>query len=449
MTQKQKERNQDLRNKWNHAKQLLNDKAISEIEAIMHTHGLNFSPTGYKIVAMEMAQQKLEGIPYVDAKTYKGWLENGFQVRKGEKSTLGSITWVGVGKKEPTPAKPEGKSGFLFPKSYNLFHRSQVDAVGSPTDKPTKSPEKRVYAEKKQSNAKFLSMANTLTAQIENKMRPMTQNPTPKRNREYASRLWEGGNLQRLQKLLLAMADRIDNDTLPAELAGITKRSDLAKLVYKSTNSSDGYYSCTVADAYSYGTPEALSAQKLIEGNPEEERKQQELNEINQMKQSLLLQKIDDFFPTPDIIIERMVDLAGIEENESVLEPSAGMGNMLEFLPDRTIAVEQNFSLFTYLKRVRPDHTVLQDDFLALNGNLGKFDKIVMNPPFSRGADIKHIKHALAHLNEGGKLVALCANGPRQAKELMPLADLWEDLPAGSFKEAGTGVNVALLVIQN
>jgi hypothetical protein len=131
MTQKQKDHAKELRAKWNTAKQLMTEKKISEIDAVMMTHGLNFSRTGFMIVSQEMQQQGFDGIPYVDAKTYKGWRENGFQVRKGEKSTLGSITWVGVGKKAPTPAKPEGESGFLFPKSYNLFHRSQVDAIAS------------------------------------------------------------------------------------------------------------------------------------------------------------------------------------------------------------------------------------------------------------------------------------------------------------------------------
>ena len=129
MTQAQKDHSKELRDRWNKAKALLNDKTCSEIDAIMQTHGMNISQTGFMVVASEMKQQGLEGIRYLDAKTYKGWKDNGFQVRKGEKSTLGSITWVGVGKKEPTSAKPEGKKGFMFPKSYNLFHRSQVDAL--------------------------------------------------------------------------------------------------------------------------------------------------------------------------------------------------------------------------------------------------------------------------------------------------------------------------------
>jgi 16S rRNA G1207 methylase RsmC len=70
-----------------------------------------------------------------------------------------------------------------------------------------------------------------------------------------------------------------------------------------------------------------------------------------------------------------------------------------------------------------------------------------MNPPFERGADIQHIEHARKFVKPGGRLVAICANGPRQRERLMPLATHWEDLPAGTFKAQGTAVNAALLVI--
>ena len=61
--------------------------------------------------------------------------------------------------------------------------------------------------------------------------------------------------------------------------------------------------------------------------------------------------------------------------------------------------------------------------------------------------DIKHIKHALGMLKQGGTLVSLCANGPRQNEQLKPLTDHWEVLPPGSFKDEGTKASVALLVI--
>jgi 16S rRNA G1207 methylase RsmC len=43
-----------------------------------------------------------------------------------------------------------------------------------------------------------------------------------------------------------------------------------------------------------------------------------------------------------------------------------------------------------------------------------------MNPPFANGDDIKHITHAL---KPGGRLVAICANGPRQNDKLRSVVD--------------------------
>ena len=62
--------------------------------------------------------------------------------------------------------------------------------------------------------------------------------------------------------------------------------------------------------------------------------------------------------------------------------------------------------------------------------------------------DVHHIKHAAKFLTDGGLLVALCANGPRQREALLPIAETWEELPAGSFRSEGTSVDVALLTIR-
>ena len=79
---------------------------------------------------------------------------------------------------------------------------------------------------------------------------------------------------------------------------------------------------------------------------------------------------------------------------------------------------------------------------------LGTFDRVVMNPPFDRGADIRHVEHARTFLKPGGRLVAVVANGPRQRERLLPIASAWIDLPAGSFEDQGTSVNAAIVVIQ-
>ena len=87
--------------------------------------------------------------------------------------------------------------------------------------------------------------------------------------------------------------------------------------------------------------------------------------------------------------------------------------------------------------------------FLALGDELGTFDRVVMNPPFGHGADIEHIKHAYRKLKPGGRLVAICANGPRQQEVMGEICSAWIELPAGSFKEQGTNVNAAIVVLDN
>jgi SAM-dependent methyltransferase len=174
-------------------------------------------------------------------------------------------------------------------------------------------------------------------------------------------------------------------------------------------------------------------------------------------------------FPTPPDLARRMVsELGATVAGLRVLEPSAGTGNLIHALHNsatgadnvRVVAVEVNEALADGLEKRRQltiganaqNFDIRRADFLSCNGDLGKFDAIVMNPPFENGSDIKHIRHAAGMLKPGGRLVAICANGPRQREALMPMAEAsggwWEDLPADTFKSAGTSVNTALLVIE-
>jgi 16S rRNA G1207 methylase RsmC len=100
---------------------------------------------------------------------------------------------------------------------------------------------------------------------------------------------------------------------------------------------------------------------------------------------------------------------------------------------------------------------VIARDFMELKGGagtdgcIGQFDAVVMNPPFENAADVRHIVHALRMVKPGGRLVAICANGPRQQAVLRPLVEQhggeWEELPADTFKAEGTGVRTALLTL--
>lgn len=147
-------------------------------------------------------------------------------------------------------------------------------------------------------------------------------------------------------------------------------------------------------------------------------------------------------FPTPPEVADEVVLLAGIEPHHRVLEPSSGTGALVDAVrrrvPTATIeCVELNHDMaFNIGAR--------QADFLELTpDDLGKFDRVVMNPPFDKWADIRHIRHALGFLNPDGRLVAICADGPRQDDAFSSF--MVRRLPAGTF--AGTNVRSCILSI--
>ena len=121
---------QGLRDRWNAAKKTATNEKQAEIETIIKNHGLNISVTGFCMISHQMQAQGLDGLPYLDAKTFLGWKENGFLVMKGQKSTLKGITWIGIepGKEDGVETE-EKKHGYAMPKEYHLFHRSQVQEI--------------------------------------------------------------------------------------------------------------------------------------------------------------------------------------------------------------------------------------------------------------------------------------------------------------------------------
>lgn len=176
---------------------------------------------------------------------------------------------------------------------------------------------------------------------------------------------------------------------------------------------------------------------------------------VAKMERDLIGSCIPGFFPTPKPIIERMLDYARIEPGQTVLEPSAGRGDILDAIAERCEDVkvsvcEINATLRELL--AAKGHEIQGRDFMDLNGELGLFDRVVMNPPFENGQDIEHIRHAFDKLNPGGRLVAICANGSKQNQTLKPwieeLGGEWYDLPQGSFQTSGTGTNTALVVVE-
>ncbi|MHB0222224.1 methyltransferase, partial [Klebsiella pneumoniae] len=88
--------------------------------------------------------------------------------------------------------------------------------------------------------------------------------------------------------------------------------------------------------------------------------------------------------------------------------------------------------LVSHLQARFPEVRTWCGDFLEYHPDR-RYTRIIMNPPFHRGDDIRHIRRALTLLEPGGILTGICLDGPRQQKALESLADVWEPLPRGTF----------------
>ena len=73
-----------------------------------------------------------------------------------------------------------------------------------------------------------------------------------------------------------------------------------------------------------------------------------------------------------------------------------------------------------------------------------------MNPPFERGQDREHVRHAYGFLNPGGRLVAVMSEGPffRDRRADRAFRD-WLDALGAEVERlpAGTGVQTRLVVL--
>ena len=131
-----------------------------------------------------------------------------------------------------------------------------------------------------------------------------------------------------------------------------------------------------------------------------------------------------NFYPTPQSMIDKM--LSGIDWNfvQSVLEPSAGKGDLA-----REVCRHFRYKHNDYSKDLNPSKydvdcveidpnlrailknggfRVVHDDFLTME-TMKHYDLIVMNPPFDRGAE--HLLKALRMQERGGAVICLLNAG--------------------------------------
>lgn len=128
---------------------------------------------------------------------------------------------------------------------------------------------------------------------------------------------------------------------------------------------------------------------------------------------------IPNFYPTPAKIIDTMLQGIKLDEIKTILEPSAGKGDIVDHIVDKyktlycrygvkwetqldidTIEIDANLQHILKGKGYR----VVHDDFLTFE-TFKRYDLIIMNPPFSDGD--KHLLKALEIQKRGGRVVCL------------------------------------------
>ncbi|MDE3238926.1 MAG: DUF4942 domain-containing protein [Paracoccaceae bacterium] len=170
------------------------------------------------------------------------------------------------------------------------------------------------------------------------------------------------------------------------------------------------------------------------------------------------------FYPTPAAVVDELLRSLHLKPGMRVLEPSAGIGNIvrpllakgciveaIEIHPDRARALESI---------AHPNLTVRLANFLKVEAH-PVFDAVLANPPFAGTHWIAHVVHAWNFVAPGGKLsVILPASAEvnetprhiefRQWAERVDAARYgrrWTALPAESFASVGTNIQTVILTL--
>lgn len=214
---------------------------------------------------------------------------------------------------------------------------------------------------------------------------------------------------------------------------------------------------------------------ELMGGKWKRAKKAHEFNEdpTDLLETVLLTAEITDkkkefqFFETPKELAIKMIEMLEVERGDNILEPSAGQGAIADLLPyNAELGIEpflieldkDNYDILKEKKYIAQNRDFLEcslDD--KFKDNISSFSKIIMNPPFSKNQDIKHIMHAYSLLKEKGILVSIVSEHPFFANDKLSVEfrQFLEDNNAeiiknddGAFKESGTMVNTRIIKLK-
>lgn len=306
---------------------------------------------------------------------------------------------------------------------------------------------------------KLRKLADGMQGQVDNGFRDRETN-TPRKARMAAGARIEGVQWERAQKIARALADAHDAGTVPAVLGRVSTKAELYDLANEEKDHGGGYYDAPrlLGRVYDWRddakNAKAAAAWGLLSVATDPARVAAE--ELRTKLDALRFAKIPGYFPTPAALIAQMIERALLPDGADVLEPSAGSGAIADAVRaagHEVTCIERHASLAAILRL--KGHKETQADFMEIIAQ-PLYDAVLMNPPFEKGQDCEHVRHAFEFLKPGGALVAIMGAGVtfRQGKPYAPFRDWLDDLggelveiPAGAFKESGTGVASVMVIV--
>lgn len=172
------------------------------------------------------------------------------------------------------------------------------------------------------------------------------------------------------------------------------------------------------------------------------------------------LKKEFQFFATPPELAAQVVELADIQPQDKVCEPSAGRGALIEAMRqacklNQVWVSELDARNKPYLEKYGVYFN--DDDFLQTDSQYNNFFEVVIaNPPFTKDQDIQHIMKMYDVCSPGGRVVSFASIGwQRGSKKKQIYFRDWINkvhaevipIPAGAFKESGTSVETCIIKI--
>ncbi|MBN8865866.1 MAG: methyltransferase [Sphingobacteriales bacterium] len=466
-------------------------KPVEQVRQVLKDHGFQFSEKQTMWYAVDnarsrqLAEQWANEEVQVDTTRYE---KLNFWVRVKNFQEYGNLRgrtefWV---KTEPPKyfySKSYLERAFsvkeLISEGQLYFKRFYNKVIGE--EEPSTSSTNKSLEENEAIAAKLDKLADGMTAHIDKLIHSATskQRPTAKRLRVAASMRQDGYRLLDIQRVLRALANAYrKDDMVQYPLLSVYRNKEQIRLLNLYEKVSKDW---DIKNFFSQRKEEfeRLGLHSVQDWQQANEQKQKLLDDhlptmtqrilqeneekIKELEEKAFLQNIPGFFPTPPDLIERMLDMADLQFNQTILDPSAGKGDILDAVLKRfpgknplLFAFEVNDTLrdILHLKT----HGLEGDDFLASKPENMTYDRIIMNPPFENGQDIAHVTHALTMLRPGGRVVAVVGNGyiSRPFKKDMAFRQLLEKQNAyvsepihGAFKKAfnSTGVIVRVIVM--